>query len=98
MPLARARIAAPLLWAPSLILLIGCASRDVPTRYPESSAASLEAPTGRSATVTQALAGDPPLPGEESTWQGLEDSTPAANDADTPVDPHAHHRGHHAAH
>jgi hypothetical protein len=95
MLLARPSFAAPSLWAPLLLLSLGCASREVPARFPQSSAASPEAPAGVSLTVTQALASEPPLPGlEQHGWQGLDESTPSAVDAGA-VDPHAAHRGHH---
>ena len=95
MPLARPFFAAPSPWAPLLMLSLGCASREVPARFPESSAASPEAPAGVALSVTQALASEPPLPGlEQHGWQGLDESTPSAGDAG-PVDPHAAHRGHH---
>ena len=94
MPLARRSFAAPSLWAPLLMLSLGCASREVPARFPQSSAASPEAPAGASLPVTQALASEPPLPGlEQHGWQGLNESTPAA-DAGA-ADPDAKHRGHH---
>ena len=37
----------------------GCASRELPSRFPQSSPASVEASAGRSAQVTRALDGDP---------------------------------------
>jgi hypothetical protein len=95
MLLARPSFAAPSLWVPLLLLSLGCASREVPARFPQSSAASPEAPAGVSLTVTQALASEPPLPGlEQQGWQGLDEATPSAGDAGA-VDPHAAHRGHH---
>jgi len=49
-----------------------CASRSVPGRYPAQSAASPQASAAPVAVVTRALAGDPPLPGEDHTgWAGL---------------------------
>ena len=95
MLLARASFASPRLWAPPLMLLLGCASRDVPSRFPESSAASLAAPAGASLPVTHALASEPPMPGSQAPgWQGLNESTTAPN-TEAPADPHAQHRGHH---
>jgi hypothetical protein len=67
----------------------------VPASYPESSAASPEAPAAPALQVTQALAGDPPPPGAPAAgWRGL-----GAQRADGGVaDPHAQHRGHQRAH
>lgn len=97
MPLARAYSAAPRLWLPPLLLVLGCASREVPSRYPETSAASPKAPAGASLQVTQALASEPPLPGTEAPgWQGLNDAAQPTGTSTEAADPHAQHRGHHA--
>ncbi|MCB9658247.1 MAG: hypothetical protein H6726_11425 [Sandaracinaceae bacterium] len=70
------------------LLLVACASRTVPTHFPEGSAASLDAQAGPPAPVTRALDADPPLPGEDAAgWAGL-------GSGGTGVDPHAGHAGH----
>lgn len=72
----------------SLWLLGACASREVPSTYPKSSPASLEAPEGPRAQVTRALDGDPPLqPG--AGWAGLE--APEGTRAYGAHSGHAHH-------
>lgn len=82
------------LWG-SLLLLSACATREVPSHYPESSAASPRATAAPALQVSEALAEDPPLPGSgQSGWRGLSPREEATVDAGT-VDPHAHHRGHH---
>lgn len=97
MPLTRVRLAASRMRSIALMLLLGCASRDVPTRYPESSAASLDAPTGGSLVVTRALAADPPLPGTHADgWQGLEDDSQTAEEA--AGTPRHNHLGDHHGH
>jgi hypothetical protein len=98
MPLSLAQLIAPTVWAPPFILLLGCASREVPTHYPESSAASPGAAVGAPLSVTQALSSEPPLPGTQAPgWQGLDEATPrSAQDGGPTADPHGHHRGHHA--
>ena len=64
-----------------------CASRDVPQRYPESSAASPSAHAAPPAVVTRALHSEPPLPGTASEgWEGLA--------SESAPDPHANHEGH----
>lgn len=78
-------------------IFAACTSRDVPARFPETSAASFDAPAGHTPEVTHALADNPPLPGSDQPagWAGLNEPTAGA-DAGTTTDPHAHHRGHHA--
>lgn len=96
MPLALAHSTAPRLWVP-LLLVLGCASREVPARYPETSAASPEASVGASLQVTRTLASDPPLPGTEAPgWQGLSDIAQPTGTSPEAVDPHVQHRGHNA--
>jgi hypothetical protein len=71
------------------LLLVGCASRTVPTTFPASAAAAPDAAAAAPADVTAALASEPPLPGQPVTaWPALRDDTekPAA------------HGGHHAHH
>jgi hypothetical protein len=70
---------------------VGC-SRKLPSQWPESSPASSSAAEVPNATVTLALDGDPPLPGESADgWIGLEPAKdkPAA---------HEGHGGHHHGH
>lgn len=71
-------------------LTLGCATRTVLKHFPATSAASLESPAARPATVTSALEGEPPLPGAETEqWSGL-------RPAGSPDRAHAHggHHGH----
>lgn len=69
-------------------LTLGCASRAVLKHFPATSAASLESPEARPATVTVALDAEPPLPGSETEhWPGLGSAGSAS---------HTHaHGGHH---
>lgn len=70
--------------------IAGC-SRSVPTTFPESSAASLQAADGRAAPVGRAIREEPPLPGESREgWEALE------RDAGAPA--HGGHHGHHGGH
>lgn len=74
-----------------LLLLVGCATREVPTRYPESSPASPAAGAAAPLAVTRALDEEPPLPGSEGTdWKGLRDGTPQVPSHEA----HEHHGGH----
>ncbi len=67
-----------------------CASRSVPEREPPRSPASLAGTAGPAATVTTALDGDPPLPGEpEGAWNGLREQRGAPTG-----DAHAGHEHH----
>ena len=71
-------------------LTLGCASRAVLKQFPATSAASLEAPEARPATVTSALDAEPPLPGSETEhWSGLRPAEP-----DAPKQAHGGHHGH----
>ena len=49
------------MWGALLLtgLAAGCASRELPTRFPENSPASVEAHAGKQAQVTRALDADP---------------------------------------
>jgi hypothetical protein len=54
----------------------GCASRSIPTSYPENAASSAQAPEAELANVTVALSGEPPLPGEPAgAWGTLAGAT-----------------------
>jgi hypothetical protein len=67
--------------------LAACSSRDVPTAWPEQSAASPRAAAAPSAVVTQALDSHPPLPGQSSTgWAGLDASEAPAHEHGSPRD------------
>jgi hypothetical protein len=73
----------------ALVGLVACGGREVPATWPESSAASPAAKPAPAATVTRALDGPPPLPGENAAgWTGLA----------TPSEPAHEHAGHGAAH
>jgi hypothetical protein len=74
----------------SAFVLAACGGRDVPSTWPEKSAASPAAEAAAAPLVTQALDGPPPLPGEnDAAWAGLR----------APAEPPAHeHAGHGAAH
>lgn len=78
-------------WAASLTalaLLAGCASRSVPSSFPEASPASLSAPEARRVQVTTALDEDPPLPGAPTEGgSGLQPT------GDTAQAGHEHHHG-----
>ncbi len=55
------------------LLLGGCATRQRPTSYPSTSAASEEATAAPPATVGRYVREEPPLPGEPSDgWPGLD--------------------------
>jgi outer membrane protein, heavy metal efflux system len=61
------------------VLLVGCATRSVPDRFPANSAASPGSPEGAAARTTRALEEDPPLPGESiEGWDGLQDADAAS--------------------
>jgi hypothetical protein len=80
-----------------LWLLGACASREVPSSYPKSSPASVEAPEGAPAQVTRALEGDPPLPGAaQGGWSGLDGGTQSHGEGASPG--HAHHGSHQGSH
>lgn len=70
---------------PVLLLAAGCASRDVPARYPATSAASPKGAAGPVLHVTKSLEGDPTGGDYEKPDAGSEN-------------PHAHHGGHHHGH
>src|SRR5690606_13990942 len=55
---------ARLLYVGSFVALAGCASRPLEPEFPPASAANLAAPTPALPSVTVALDGDPPMPGE----------------------------------
>jgi hypothetical protein len=80
-PTERAKI-----W--SMIFCVGlaaCSSRDVPTVWPEQSAASPRAAAAPIAVVTQALDSHPPLPGQAPTgWAGLDASEAPAHGQGSP--------------
>jgi len=63
-----------MLWA-----IAGCASREVPARYPDTSAASPRASAAKRSPAALALKSDPPLPDADTKgWPGL---TPTGNNA-----------------
>lgn len=89
----------------------GCASRSLPTSYPENAASSAQAPEAKLANVTVALSGEPPLPGEPAGDWGTLAAVPGGEgepgapqpSASDPADPHAGHdmqggHVHHGAH
>ncbi len=77
-------------WLAVTPLLFGCAPRTVPAVFPATSAASEAAPEAKTAVVTTALDGDPPLPGEATgEWHGL--ASPAAPSGHGAG--HEHHHG-----
>jgi hypothetical protein len=72
--------------AGALAALLGaCATRDVPSRYPESSPASPAAATPTRPVVAAALASDP-----TPNWRGLSGD----KDAAAPQHDHGGHHGH----
>jgi hypothetical protein len=74
------------------LLVLACASRDVPTSYPASSAAAPDSAPGQTLPVTRALASEPPLPGESAQgWSGLSEQPAQAA-------PAAHQHGSHHQH
>jgi hypothetical protein len=69
-------------------LLVACASRELPSSLPRTSAASTDAPEARPYLVTQSLSEHPPLPGEASEgWDGLRAPGKPADGG------HEHHHG-----
>jgi hypothetical protein len=62
----------------SVLLLAACGGRDVPSEWPQKAAASPAAEAAPPASVTRALDGPPPLPGEDASgWEGLRSSSEA---------------------
>lgn len=82
----------PFLYFALVILLsIGCSGRKMPSKFPESSPASLSAEEARPTRVTRALEEHPPLPSEDTEgWKGLRQTGNAKT--------HEHHRADHAEH
>ena len=83
-----------------LLVPSGCASRSLPSSYPANAASSAQAPEAKLASVTMALSGEPPLPGEPAgAWSALAEpggqGEPAAGDAGDPHAGHDMHGGHH---
>lgn len=77
-------------------LLLGCATREVPARYPASSAAAPDAQQAVPLAVTTSLKQDPPLPGDaQDGWERLHDDNNAQPAAPAP---HSHHGHHHHGH
>jgi heavy metal-binding protein len=78
---------------------VACASREVPSTWPEASAAAPASPEAPVAAVTRALEGPPPLPGEASEgWSGLE-ATEGERSAPSSGAPSGHgEHGSHAEH
>jgi hypothetical protein len=95
MPLARAHHTVPLLWAPLILPLLGCASREMPRHFPVNSPASPNASPGVSMDVTDDIGGEAPLPADQPAGQEHPHSQ-TTSDAGVSADPHAHHRGHDA--
>jgi hypothetical protein len=68
--------------------LVSCATREPPTRHSPRGALAPDAAVAAPLPVTQALDGEPPLPGADAGWGGLTDpSAPAASG-------HSHHGAH----
>jgi heavy metal-binding protein len=83
---------------PGLLLLsvVSCAARELPSRWPDASAASPASPEAPIAVVTRSLEGPPPLPGDASPgWPGLEPSEGAVA---APVPASGAEDGTHAGH
>lgn len=71
-------------------LLGGCATRAVPTKFPNGSAASLATAEAPKPVVLTTLRADPPLPGEPSSdWAGLDAPTDEQSSAGRAA-PHRH--------
>ena len=71
-------------WGWPILLVAGCASREVPARYPDSSAASPHAPSAQPLNVVTSLQGDEPVAHQEADAGASEG--------------HAHHHGHDHGH
>lgn len=69
------------------MLVTGCASREVPPRFPGTAAASHDAPSAPPANVTRSLEEDDAKRGEKSPASNLPSESPATE--------HTGHHGHH---
>jgi hypothetical protein len=59
-----------------LVAAVSCATRELPSSWPDASAASPSSPAAPLAPVTRSLDGPPPLPGDATPgWSGLAPST-----------------------
>jgi len=71
----------------AVLALASACTRSLPSTFPSSSAASLDAAEAPAANVGRALREEPPLPGEPTDgWEGLESSSTSAQGGHT----HAH--------
>jgi hypothetical protein len=80
------------------VVLVGaaCSSRNVPTAWPRTAAASPEAPEAPVAPGPLALASDPPLPGDAAPgWEGLDEDAGAAPEGASGAAPAHRHGVHH---
>lgn len=80
-----------------LLWLLGCATRELPTRHAASSPLNLDAAIAPLPSVSVALDGEPPLEGAaDAGWSGLQpsQSTPASAASHS----HTGHGGHGHAH
>jgi hypothetical protein len=77
------------------LVSVACAAREVPSSWPEASAASPASPAAPVEVITHSLDEPPPLPGEVGEgWSGLGGPTAAADVAPEGQGERAAHEGH----